>query len=233
MAGHRDRFLADALHQAAVAHEDVGPMVAEVVAELGVQDALGQRKADRVGDALAERAGRRLDAVGVLVFGMAGGLAVDLAEPLQLVEGHVLVAGQIEQAVQQHRGMAVRQHEAVAVEPMRIGRIELHEIPEQHGRDVGHAHRRAGMAALGLLHGIHRKKADAVGHVPQMLVAGLGNRLDGRSRRRRQPWLIGSLFAGSIGYRSCVSRLRDQDFKAEGLGFVPARPTYPTSRDLL
>ena len=28
VAGHRDRFLADALHQAAVAHEDVGVMVA-------------------------------------------------------------------------------------------------------------------------------------------------------------------------------------------------------------
>ena len=114
---------------------------------------------------------------------MAGGLAVDLAEPLQLVQGHVLDAGQIQQAVEQHRAVAVRQHEAVAVEPMRIGRIELHEIPEQNGRDVGHAHGRAGMAALGLLHGIHGKKPDAVGHVPQVLVAGLGNRLDGRSGR--------------------------------------------------
>ena len=66
---------------------------------------------------------------------------------------------------------------------MRIGRIELHEVPEQNGRDVGHAHRRAGMTALGLLHGIHGEKPDAVGHIPQVLVAGLRDCLDGRSGR--------------------------------------------------
>ena len=77
--------------------------------------------------------------------------------------------------------MAVRQHEAVAVEPMWIGRIELHEILEENGRDVGHAHRRAGMAALGLLHGVHGQKPDAVGQIPQVLVAGLRDRLDRRS----------------------------------------------------
>ena len=178
VARHGDRFLADALHQAAIAHEDVGPMLAQIVAEFGVQDALGEREAHRVRDALAERAGRRLDAVGVLVFGVAGGLAVDLAKPLQLIQRHILDAGQVQQAVEQHRAVAVRQQEAVAVEPVRIGRIELHEILEENGRDVGHAHRRAGMAALGLLHGIHGKKPDAVGQVPQVLVAGLGDRLD-------------------------------------------------------
>jgi hypothetical protein len=38
---------------------------------------------------------------------------------------------------------------------MRIGRIELHEIFEQNGRDVGHPHGRTGMTAFGLLHGVH------------------------------------------------------------------------------
>src|ERR1700722_20322467 len=36
------------------------------------------------------------------------------------------------------------------------------------------------MTALGLLHGVHGEKADAIGHIPQMLIAGFGNRLDGR-----------------------------------------------------
>jgi hypothetical protein len=49
------------------------------------------------------------------------------------------------------------------------------------GRDVGHAHGRAGMTAFGLLHGIHGKKPDAVGHVPKVLVARLGDCLGGRS----------------------------------------------------
>jgi hypothetical protein len=57
----------------------------------------------------------------------------------------------------------------------------LHEIPKENGRDVGHAHGRAGMAAFGLLHCVHGKKADAVCHVPQVLVARLGDRFDGRS----------------------------------------------------
>jgi hypothetical protein len=39
------------------------------------------------------------------------------------------------------------------------------------------------MAAIGLLYGIHGEKPDAVGHIPQVLVAGLWDRLDGRSGR--------------------------------------------------
>src|ERR1700726_1934286 len=66
---------------------------------------------------------------------------------------------------------------------MRIGRVELHEVPEENGRDICHAQGRARMTALGLLHGIHGKKPDAVGHIPQVLVAGLGDCLDGRSGR--------------------------------------------------
>ena len=33
---------------------------------------------------------------------------------------------------------------------------------KQHGRDVGHAHRHAGMAGLGLFHRVHRKGADRI-----------------------------------------------------------------------
>jgi hypothetical protein len=78
VACHRHRFFANALHQAAVADEDIGPVLAKVVTELGVQNALGEGEPDRVRNALAERTGCGFDAVGVLVFGMAGGLAVDL-----------------------------------------------------------------------------------------------------------------------------------------------------------
>jgi hypothetical protein len=57
-------------------------MLAQIVAKLGVQDPFGEGEAHRVCNALAKRAGRRLDTVGMLVFGVSGGLAVDLAEPL-------------------------------------------------------------------------------------------------------------------------------------------------------
>ena len=53
--------------------------------------------------------------------GWPGGLAAELAEALELVDRHVLVAGQMEQRIEQHRAVAGRQHEAVAVGPVRVG----------------------------------------------------------------------------------------------------------------
>ena len=83
---------------------------------------------------------------------------------LELVDRQV-VAGQVQQRVMQHRAVAVRQHEAVAVGPVRIGRVVPQVIAPQHLGDVGHAHRHAGMAGIGLLHGVHRQRADRVGKV--------------------------------------------------------------------
>ncbi len=79
VAGERDRLLADALHEATVTHEDVGEVVDQPIAELPVHDALAKRHADRLRDALAERARGQLDAVGVFVLGVARRLAADLS----------------------------------------------------------------------------------------------------------------------------------------------------------
>jgi hypothetical protein len=64
-ACRRTGLVRDAFHHAAVAEEDVGEVVHDIVArpvELGGQQALGERHADGVGDALAEGAGGGLDA---------------------------------------------------------------------------------------------------------------------------------------------------------------------------
>ena len=64
-AGERARLVRDAFHQAAVAEEHVGVVVDDVVAgpvELRGEQLLGERHADRVGEALAERAGGGFDA---------------------------------------------------------------------------------------------------------------------------------------------------------------------------
>ncbi len=172
MAGERDRLLADALHQVAVGGEHIGPVVDQVVAELGRQHALGDRHADRIAEPLAERAGGGLDTHRVAVLGMARRARAELAEAFDLVEGHALVAQKIEQRVEQHRAVAGREHEAVAVGPGRIGRIEFEHAGEQHGGDVGRPHGQAGMPGLGLLHRIHRQHPDRVRH-PLMLSAGL------------------------------------------------------------
>ena len=71
MAGEIDRLMADAFHQAAVASDDIGAMVDELVAETRRLQPLRHGEADGGGEALAERAGRRLDADRMAVFGMA------------------------------------------------------------------------------------------------------------------------------------------------------------------
>ena len=71
MPGERRGLVADALHEAAVAGDDERVVVLHVGAEAGAQDALGDRHADRVGEALAERPGGDLDAGGVARLGVA------------------------------------------------------------------------------------------------------------------------------------------------------------------
>ncbi len=98
-------LVADALHQAAIAGDRVGEVVDQLGAMARGQHAFGQRHADGIGDALAERPGGGLDAGGMAVFGVASGARAELPEVLDLVEGHVLVAGQVQQRIQQHRAM--------------------------------------------------------------------------------------------------------------------------------
>ena len=90
--------------------------------------ALGKRHADRVGDALAERAGGGLDAGRMAEFRMPRRDRSELAEALELIDGHRFVAGQMQQRVDQHRAVSGRQHEAVTVRPRRIGGIEFEEL---------------------------------------------------------------------------------------------------------
>ena len=99
---------------------------------------------------------------------MAFGAGAELAEPLDLVDRHRLVAGEIEQRIEQHRAVTGREHESVAIRPLRIGGIEFQELGEQHGGDIGGAHRQAGVAGFGGFDGIHREGADGVGHAVMM-----------------------------------------------------------------
>ena len=171
MPGERDRLLADALHQAAVAGDDIGVVIDEIIAEAGVEQPLGERHADGVGEPLAERAGGGLDPRRMAIFGMAGGAAAELAEALELVEAHAGISRQMQQRIEQHRAMPGREHEAVAIGPVRPRRIEFEEAAPQHRGDIGHAHGHAGMAARRLLHRIHGEHPDDVGHAPQHRVA--------------------------------------------------------------
>ncbi len=145
-----------------------------IAVEVRGQPPLGHRHADRVAAAGAQRAGGGLDAGGETIFRVARRLAVELAEMLDVLDADGELAGrlavlvellhlrEVEERVEQHRGMAGRQHEAVAIGPQRGARIVAQEFGPQLVADGGERHRRAGMAAIRLLHGVHRQCADGV-----------------------------------------------------------------------
>ena len=165
--GQRAGFVRDAFHHATVAHEHISVVVDDFVA--GLVEFVGQqffrhRHTHGVGDALTQRAGGGFDADGITVFGVTRCLGVHLTETLQLFHRQV-VAGQVQQRVNQHGAVAVGLHETIAVCPFRIGRIVAQVMVPQHLGDFRHAHRCAGVAGVGLLYGIHRQHANRAGDV--------------------------------------------------------------------
>ena len=79
-----------------------GAMIDHLGAEAGAQVLLGDRHADGVGDALAERPGGGLDAGFRVVFGMAGAMGAELAEMLHRLDRDGLVTGQRQEGVESH-----------------------------------------------------------------------------------------------------------------------------------
>ena len=137
MPGQRRGLGRDALLEVAVRDDPEDAMVDDGVAgpvELPGEAALGDRHPDAVGEALAERAGGRLDAGREAVFGVAGRARAPLPEALEV--GHRdVVAGQVEQRVEQHAGVAGRQDEAIPVRPVRLLRGVAQEPRPD---DIGH-----------------------------------------------------------------------------------------------
>ena len=161
----RTGFVGDPLHQTAIAHKHPGIVIDNVVAgtvKLRRQRALGNRHADGVGQPLAKRAGGCLDAGSIAVFRVAGRFRMELAKVFQFGQRQI-VAGQMQQAIQQHRRMTVREHKAVTIIPVRILRIVFKEIIPQDFGDIRHPHRGAGVAGVGFLYGVHAQGANGVG----------------------------------------------------------------------
>ena len=116
---------------------------------------------DRVGEPLPERAGGGLDAGRQAVLGVARVCAAPLPERLEVVERQV-VAGQVEERVQQHAGVAGGQHEPVAVGPVGVRGGVAQEPRPHHIRHRRGAHRGAGVPGVRLLDGVDRERPDGV-----------------------------------------------------------------------
>ena len=130
MAGQRNRLLGNALHQAAVAHQHIGFVINEFVAEAGGQMALGDGEAHGIGDALAQGARGGFNASGVAIFRVARRFRSQLTEIFQILERHVPVAREIEQGIDQHGAVAGGQNETIAIRPVWVAGIEVHELGE-------------------------------------------------------------------------------------------------------
>ncbi len=168
VAGDRRGLLRDALHHVAVGADHVDVVVDDRVArtvEALVEDALGDRHPDGVGDPLAERPGRDLDPGRVAELGVAGGTRTPLAKLLEVLQREV-VADQMEQRVLKHAGVPGAEHEAVAVGPDGVARVGAQHALEDRVAERRQRHRRAWVAGVGLLHGVHRERPDRVDREP-------------------------------------------------------------------
>ena len=157
VAGERRCLRRDAFHEIAV-RDDAPHAMADGREIAGAREPRlrhlrGDRHADAVCEALAERTRRHFDAGRQAVLRVAGRLRAELAELLQLVHRQ-LVAEEVQQPVDEHRRVAVREDEAIAIGPLRVRRVEAEELRPEDVRHLRASEGRAGMAALRLLHAV-------------------------------------------------------------------------------
>ncbi|EKD96647.1 MAG: hypothetical protein ACD_23C01360G0002 [uncultured bacterium] len=157
--------MADAFHQATVAKEGPGVVIDNGMSgsiEFNSHEFFCQGHANRVGNPLTQGATGGLDARGVAVFRVAWCFAVQLPKCLQIFNAQVITR-QMQQAIQQHGTVPVGEHEAITVRPLGIGWVVAKVMAPKHLGNVGHAHRHARVAGVGLLYRVHGQGAQGVG----------------------------------------------------------------------
>src|SRR5439155_21299042 len=174
MAGQRRCFGGNALHKTAIATNSVNVVIEDFEVRAVVaarQPLLCDGHSHACGDSLSQRARRRLYARYPVILRMARRLAVELAEMADILKcycrlSEYLVFGvhgsrlrQVECGPDQHRGVTVRQHKAIAIGPDRILRIETEYAVPDGIDEWGEGHRRTGMSGFRLLNGINRERA--------------------------------------------------------------------------
>ena len=130
MARERCRFVHDPFHHVAIAGQNIGVMIDDAPrrrVELRRQHTLGDRDSDRVAEPLSQRSRGCLDPWRRPIFRMSGRLRAQRSEPLEVLEAEV-VAGQVQQGVQEHRPVAGGQDETVPVRPEGVLRIVTHRF---------------------------------------------------------------------------------------------------------
>ncbi len=167
VTGERGRLGGDAFLQVTVGgdHPDGVVERARAGGSVGVEQAahpaLGIGEADRGRQALAQRAGGDLHALGVLVLRVARGQRAPGPQRLQVLQFQA-VAGEEQLDVQGQGRVPGGQDEPVAAQPVRIRRVVAHQLLEQQIRGRSQAHRRPRVAVSDLLHRIRGQHPDGV-----------------------------------------------------------------------
>ena len=150
--------------KASVAAKSIGIVVDDreaLAVEFRGEMRFGYRHADGVCDALSERTRGRLDALGVTVFGMTGGLTSELAEVLKIFYREPEPI-EIEERVVEHGSMSRGEDKAVAIVPLWIFVVEFQEILPECVGDGGGAEGEPRMSRICFLDCFRRENADRV-----------------------------------------------------------------------
>ena len=136
----RPRLRRNAVHQVTITNDGIGVLVDDV--EFFPVNTRGQVRfrqcnAHAHTEALTERPCSGLNTAIHIVFRMAGSFAVPLSKALQFAHRHI-VAGEVQQGVQQCGPVTGGEDEAIAVEPTRIlGIVAKKPVPEYVGHGCG------------------------------------------------------------------------------------------------
>ena len=177
VAGERCRLGTDAFHQTAVTADRIGVVVEDLEAGAVVtvgKPAFADRHPHAGRDALPQRAGGGLHTRHHAVFRMPRSLAAKLTKMADVIERDRRIAqalvvgihgprpGEVEHRPEQHRGVAVREHEAIAAGPDRIYRIEAHDAIPERVDQWRQRHRCSGVTGIGCLNRIYRQRPNGV-----------------------------------------------------------------------
>ena len=98
------------------------------------------------------------------VLRVARGHAAPLTEILEFLQREI-VAGQVEQGIEEHRTVAGAEDKPVAVGPVGVSRTETQVSAPERQRGSCHAHWQARMSRIGGLHSVQGQHSNSVDHI--------------------------------------------------------------------
>src|SRR6266853_6900017 len=177
MSGNGSSFRGNTLHHVAIAAKCPDVVIEQLKSgaiKILRQPALSYGHTHAVGNALSKRSGGCLDARSQTVFWMARRFTAQLPKVLNLVERngqcvenfalwtHFANASEMQQRVQQHRGVSIGEHEAIAIRPDRIFRVIAQKLLPQAIGYRSQRHRSAWVARVCFLYRVHRKSSNRI-----------------------------------------------------------------------